>query len=229
MDIFAKFFSEVFTGNLVVIEYIIRLILAIALGFSIGLERKMRLKEAGPRTHTIMCLGASLFTLLSIGAFSGSDPARIAAQIVPGIGFIGAGMIFYRKNAIHGLTTAAGVWTTAAIGMAVGAGWYIVSLVATCLIIFIQYVMHTNFKVFKSNRFIKINVVFMDNDGTVSDKVRQIFGVERFSKISVKMEGEYAVFTAVVSTNKQISAQDIYDMIKTNQNIISISREDDEE
>ncbi len=229
MDIIAKLFSEVFSGDLAVIEYLIRLILAIVLGFSIGLERKMRLKEAGPRTHTIMCLGASLFTLLSIGAFAGSDPARIAAQIVPGIGFIGAGMIFYRKNAIHGLTTAAGVWTTAAIGMAVGAGWYIVSLIATALIIFIQYVMHTNFKVFKSSKFIKINVVYVDNDGVASDKVRQMFGVERFSKISVKKEGDNAIFNAVVSTDKQISASDIYNMIKSNDNILSISRQDDEE
>ena len=229
MEIIAKFYSELFSGDWAVIEHIIRLILAIVLGFSIGLERKMRLKEAGPRTHTIMCLGACLFTLLSIGAFSGSDPARIAAQIVPGIGFIGAGMIFYRKNAIHGLTTAAGVWTTAAIGMAVGAGWYIVSLIATALIIFIQYVMHTNFKVFKSNKFIKINVVFVANDGMASDKIRQMFGVESFSKISVKKEGDNAIFNAVVSTDKQISAGDIYVMIKSNDNILSISRQDDEE
>ncbi len=229
MDIIAKFLGNIFTGNLAVVEYIIRLILAIALGFSIGLERKMRLKEAGPRTHTIMCLGACLFTLLSIGAFSGSDPARIAAQIVPGIGFIGAGMIFYRKNAIHGLTTAAGVWTTAAIGMAVGAGWYIVSLVATALIIFIQYVMHTNFKVFKTSKFIKIKVVFIDNNGDVSDRVREMFGVERFSKISAKKENEDFVFTAVISTDKNISANNIHSMIKSNQNILSISREDDEE
>ena len=229
MDIIAKYFGEVFSGNLVIIEHVIKLVLATLLGFAIGLERKMRLKEAGPRTHTIMCLGACLFTLLSMGAFDGSDPARIAAQIVPGIGFIGAGMIFYRKNAIHGLTTAAGVWTTAAIGMAVGAGWYIVSLIATALIIFIQYVMHTNFKVFKSSKIIKIKVIFIDNDGHVSDMVREMFGVERFSKISAKKEGEDFVFNVVVSTDKNISANDIHGMIKSNQNILSISREDDEE
>ncbi len=228
MDIIAKLFSDVFSGQLAVIEHIIRLVLALVLGFSIGLERKMRLKEAGPRTHTIVCLGASLFTLLSVGAFAGSDPARIAAQIVPGIGFIGAGMIFYRKEAIHGLTTAAGVWTTAAIGMAVGAGWYIVSLIATLLIIFIQCIMHTNFKVFHTNRFIKINVVFIDNEGDISDKIIEMFGVERFNKISVKKEGENVVYTAVVSTDKQIKASDIYSMLKSNDNILSISRQDEE-
>ncbi len=229
MDIIAKFFGEIFSENLAVIEYIIRLILATVLGFSIGLERKIRLKEAGPRTHTIVCLGACLFTLLSIRAFPGSDPARIAAQIVPGIGFIGAGMIFYRKNIIHGLTTAAGVWTTAAIGMAMGAGWYIISFIVTGLIIFIQYVMHTRFKVFHTNRFIKINVVFIDNNGNLSDKVREMFGVERFSKISAKKEGENVIFSAVVSTDKQISANDIHNMIKSDENILSISRQDDEE
>lgn len=228
MDIIAQFFSEVFSGNLAVIEHIIRLILALTLGFLIGLERKMRLKEAGPRTHTIVCLGASLFTLLSVGAFAGSDPARIAAQIVPGIGFIGAGMIFYRRQAVHGLTTAAGVWTTAAIGMAVGAGWYIVSLIATALIFFIQFFMHTKFKVFHNNSIIEIKVVFIDNDGKQNQKVKELFGVKRFSKISVKKEGEDIVFNVVVSTEKQITASDIHGIIKENQNIISISLQDDE-
>ena len=228
MDIIAKFFGQIFSGDLAIIEYIIRLMLATVLGFSIGLERKMRLKEAGPRTHTIVCLGSALFTVLSIGAFAGSDPARIAAQIVPGIGFIGAGMIFYRKEAIHGLTTAAGVWATAAIGMAVGSGWYIVSLIATGLIVFIQCVMHTKFKVFHTIRFIKVNVVFIDNNGDVSDKVKEMFGIERFSKISVKKEDENFIFSAVVSTDKQITANDIHSMLKSNENILSISRQDDE-
>ena len=229
MDIIAKFLGEIFCGELVFIENIIRLIFATILGFFIGLERKLRLKEAGPRTHTIMSLGACLFTLLSISAFEGSDPARIAAQIVPGIGFIGAGMIFYRKNAIHGLTTAAGIWTTAAIGMSAGAGWYIVALIATVLIIFIQYIMHTNFKMFKTKKLIKINVVFIDNDGDVSDKVAEMFGVEYFNKVSVKKEGDDVVFSAVVVTDKQFSTKEIQKIIKAEKNIISISRQEDED
>ena len=81
-------------------EYIclIRMALAMLLGFSIGFERKMRFKEAGIRTHTIVCLGACLYMLISVFAFKGADTSRVAAQIVSGLGFIGAGMIFYHKQ-----------------------------------------------------------------------------------------------------------------------------------
>ncbi|MGN1076970.1 MAG: MgtC/SapB family protein, partial [Candidatus Gallimonas sp.] len=97
------------------------LLLAVGLGFLIGLERKMRSKEAGIRTHTIVCMGAALMMLVSKYGFaetSDFDPSRIAAQIVSGIGFLGAGIIVYRQHEIHGLTTAAGVWATAGVGMA---------------------------------------------------------------------------------------------------------------
>ena len=119
---------------------ILRMLLAVVLGFLIGFERKMRSKEAGIRTHSIVCVGACLFTIVSLFGFAGSDKARVAAQIVSGIGFIGAGMIFYNKNAIHGLTTAAGIWATAAIGMAIGTGMYLISIVASAIIILVQWI-----------------------------------------------------------------------------------------
>ncbi|MBE7083784.1 MAG: MgtC/SapB family protein [Clostridiales bacterium] len=98
------------------------MVLSLLLGFAIGFERKLRFKEAGIRTHTIVCVGACLFTLVSVFGFSSADSSRVAAQVVSGIGFIGAGMIFYHKEVVRGLTTAAGIWATAAIGMSVGAG-----------------------------------------------------------------------------------------------------------
>ena len=104
-----------------IISCILRMLLALVLGFAIGFERKMRYKEAGIRTHTIVCVGSCLYTIVSIFGFGSGDPGRVAAQIVSGIGFIGAGMIFNHKQVVHGLTTAAGIWATAAIGMAVGA------------------------------------------------------------------------------------------------------------
>ena len=130
------------------LKLLIGLLLSAILGFCIGLERKFRAKEAGIRTHTIVCFGSALMMLISIYGFSGSsgeaDPARIAAQIVAGVGFLGAGIIVYRKNEVHGLTTAAGVWTTAGIGMACGGGLWLVAIGATVLLIFFQWLFHRN-------------------------------------------------------------------------------------
>ena len=206
----------------------IRLLLALVLGFAIGFERKMRFKEAGIRTHTIVCLGSCLFMLISVFAFSEADKARVAAQIVSGIGFIGAGMIFYHKEVVHGLTTAAGIWATAAIGMAAGAGWYIVSVVATALIILIQCIMHLNFRVFHSHKFVKVNIVYKDEDGSTSDKIKELFAVERFNKISAKKDGEEIVYSVIISTDHIISAREIHRALMENPSIISIARQDDD-
>lgn len=221
--------QQFFSGDLLVCEIMLRLLLALVLGFAIGFERKMRFKEAGIRTHTIVSMGSCLFMLISMFAFEGTaDTARIAAQIVSGIGFLGAGMIFYHKETIHGLTTAAGIWTTAAIGMAAGAGWYIVSAVATILIILIQCIMHMNFKVFHAHHFVKVNIVFVDKDGSVGEQIKKLFAIERFNKISAKKDGDDIIYSAVISTDKIISATDIHKVLNENDSIISIARQDDD-
>ena len=121
------------------------LLLSIILGFAIGFERRMRSKEAGIRTHTIVCVGAALMTIISRYIGNG-DPGRIAAQIVSGVGFLGAGMIVYKQHEVKGLTTAAGVWATAGIGMLAGAGLYYVSVGATVILILFQCLFHLNIK-----------------------------------------------------------------------------------
>ncbi len=206
----------------------IRLLTALILGFAIGFERKMRFKEAGIRTHTIVCLGACLYMLISIFAFKGADTSRVAAQIVSGIGFIGAGMIFYHKEMVHGLTTAAGIWATAAIGMTAGAGWYLISIIATVLIILIQCILHLNVKVFHSHRFVKINVIFTDETGDVGERIRNMFEIERFNRISAKRENENIVYSVVITTDKIISAGEIHYLLLKNPEIISIVRQDDD-
>jgi putative Mg2+ transporter-C (MgtC) family protein len=116
------------------LEGVLRLLLAIVLGGIIGYQRERSGKEAGLRTHVLICAGAALFTLTSVYGFGGSD--RIAAGIVTGIGFIGAGVILHRTGgSVVGLTTAATIWTAAAIGVAVGSGLYIIAVVATFLIL----------------------------------------------------------------------------------------------
>lgn len=110
------------------------LILAAFLSMIIGMERERRQRPAGLRTHMLVGIGACLFTLLSILAFPGADPARVAAQIVVGIGFLGAGTIIQRKSDVRDLTTAASIWTTAAVGMAAGAGAWFLAMTATLII-----------------------------------------------------------------------------------------------
>ena len=113
-----------------------KLLLSVLLGGVIGYERELRDKPAGLRTHMLLAAGATVFTILSIDAFPESESARVAAGIVAGVGFIGAGAIFMQKDRIVGITTAASLWVTASIGMAVAAGFYILG-VATTLIAYI--------------------------------------------------------------------------------------------
>ena len=125
------------------LEMCLRLLLATFLGAVIGFQREMSGKEAGLRTNMLICLGSALFTVISIYGFSGSDPARIAAGVATGIGFIGAGVILHRTGgSVVGLTSAATIWTVAAIGMTAGAGLYIISAVATALALVVLILPH---------------------------------------------------------------------------------------
>lgn len=126
-------------------EFILRIFVAALLGGAIGLEREYRAKEAGLRTHFLVALGSAVFMIVSAYGFDGVmntpehrwDVSRVAAQVVSGIGFIGAGTIIFHKseNVVRGLTTAAGLWVTAAIGLACGGGMYILSIASTVLVL----------------------------------------------------------------------------------------------
>ncbi|MBP3776807.1 MAG: MgtC/SapB family protein [Prevotella sp.] len=127
------------------LEFLLRLFCAAVLGGIIGLEREYRSKEAGFRTHFLVALGSALFMIVSAYGFSDAmdnelqrwDVSRVAAQVVSGIGFIGAGTIIFRKteNMVSGLTTAAGLWVTAAIGLACGGGMYILAIGSTLMVL----------------------------------------------------------------------------------------------
>jgi len=120
-----------------------RLVVALVLGAVIGLEREFHRQQAGFRTHALVALGSALFTIVSAYGFSGSsvDPTRIAAQIVSGIGFIGAGTILQYRGNIRGLTTAASLWSVAAVGMAAGAGMLAMAAIGTALIVVVLYLL----------------------------------------------------------------------------------------
>ncbi|MBQ6190326.1 MAG: MgtC/SapB family protein [Bacteroidaceae bacterium] len=128
---------------MIIMDFILRILVAALLGGAIGLERGFRAKEAGFRTHFLVALGSAVFMILSAHGFGDVqlsesqrlDVSRIAAQVVSGIGFIGAGTIIFQRQAVHGLTTAAGLWVTASIGMAAGAGMYVIAGFTTLLVL----------------------------------------------------------------------------------------------
>lgn len=130
-------------ADISVIDWTLRLVVAALLSGVVGFEREARQKAAGLRTHMLVGLGAALFTLVGAYAFEGSDPTRVAAQVVTGVGFLGAGAIFRQGATVSGLTTAAGLWAVAAIGMTAGAGLIEGSVVATLVTVIILYVLGT--------------------------------------------------------------------------------------
>src|SRR3989338_4301033 len=118
-------------------EILLKLALSLALGMLIGLEREIHKKPAGMRTHTLVCVGATLFAVMSVSFVE--DPARIAAGVVTGIGFLGAGMILQAKDKIIGSTTAAELWALAAIGLAVGMGSYFAAIAAAFAVLLVLW------------------------------------------------------------------------------------------
>ena len=216
-----------FDGFLVEYKYLLAILLSVVLGFLIGLERKTRAKEAGVRTHTIVCFGSCLLMIISKFGFSESsaDISRVASQIVTGIGFIGAGMIVYRKNAVHGLTTAAGIWATAGIGMACGAGLYFVAVGGTIIMICVQCILHINCKLFNLKRTYTIKISFVQTDSE-SEKIKEIFGIKHFQRLNV-VRGEKTVYNVSILTEKEVASDVINDIMNNNDFIISIERCDE--
>lgn len=133
-----------------ILEILLRLVLSVIAGGIVGYERKKRQKEAGIRTHCMVALGSAIFAIVSKFGYidliyldgASVDISRIAASVVTGVCFLGAGMIFVRSKSITGLTTAAGIWTVSAIGLTYGCGLYSIGLIATGIMIIIQYVLH---------------------------------------------------------------------------------------
>ena len=205
---------------------LIRILLGGVLGFAIGLERMYKQKEAGIATHFMVGFASALLTCISIvfSTYLNSDAGRIAAQVVSGIGFLGAGMIFFRRESLHGLTTAAGVWATAAIGMAVGAGMYYVAIGATAIVIVVQLVLHTKFFRRHNQRML---LVKYENTPETKQKLHQYFGVQTFSRFKlVKLDDKY-IAEAVIRPTQNYTADNITDFTMQNPEIISVERLED--
>lgn len=196
------------------------LLLSILLGFAIGFERRLRSKEAGIRTHTIVCVGAALMTIISRNIGNG-DPGRIAAQIVSGVGFLGAGMIVYKQHEVKGLTTAAGVWATAGVGMACGAGLYVVAVGATAVIFVVQFVLHS--KLFRTRKQYSVKIEFL-HTGDENNVIKGIFGTDRFNHLIIKREENRVVYSATLITDEEFSSTHLNEIVQHNPFILSIER-----
>jgi len=190
------------------LDLLFRLVLAAVLGGAIGLEREIRGKAAGFRTNLLICVGAALLMELSIGvgalvdpAQTNADPARIAAQIVSGIGFLGAGTIIQSRGSVVGLTTAATLWVVAAIGMAVGARAY-VEAVGTTILVFIALIALSRVEEsIVRRRFERRVVVVMDMSPGLLGAVREAFLEAGFiAKLTdVEREPEHVVASYDIS------------------------------
>ena len=211
------------------LQHLISVLAAVVLGFAIGYERKLRFKEAGIRTHTIVCAGSALIMVVSKYGFGDSaeaDASRVAAQIVSGIGFLGAGIIIYRKHEIHGLTTAAGVWATSGVGMAAGAGLYIVAAGATVILIAVQCLFHMNCKLFRTKKYFQIKICFM-NGGEECGKVKELFQTDRFNRLVIERKGKETLYHATLNTDEEYSLARLQEIMAENPFIKSIERCDE--
>ena len=217
-------------------HFVIRLVVSIICGIVIGIERKTRSKEAGIRTHAIVCMAACLFMIISkymtTAQFNeygqSGDPSRIASTVVTGIGFLGAGIIMYRRDVMYGLTTAAGVWATAAIGMAIGAGFVVLGAVATVLIIILQIFFHLPIKAFSTTHLSVIKMqVWLENDDILDVIIKEL-GSPRISSYKVKTADEKLIANIEVTTKDPFSVELMNRLIKSYpDHLLSIERNDD--
>ena len=219
-------FEEVSAGFIPEMGYLLRIFLALFLGSCIGLERKLRYKEAGMRTHAIVTGGAALIVIVSKYGFESADGARVAAQIVTGIGFLGAGIIMYKREALRGLTTAAGIWTAAGVGMAVGAGLYFVGIGGAVLLIAFQCVLHIKIKLFETRLFYTLRIKFKCETDE-NEFVKGLFEVKRYFKVSYYNDADGLNVVGEIRTGKLYDDRSIKEIITKNNYIKSIERIED--
>lgn len=217
--------------------YLIRILLSCLCGGAIGIERTLRQKDAGFRTHVIVALGASLIMIISkygfidILKYEGlrADASRIASNVVTGISFLGAGMIFVKGTNIKGLTTAAGIWSTAAVGMAIGCGLYITGVVSTVIIIVIQILFHTFLigfdKILANDNSFDV-VVRLKNTESSLESFKTVLKenniVVRDTKISLGDDDHFTIVMSVAG-DADLDAAKVLDLFNAEKEIKAIS------
>lgn len=222
--------------------FCLRVAIACICGGAIGFERTKRLKEAGIRTHCIIASAAALMMILSKYGFSdlesaggifyagtkGADPSRIASQVVSGISFLGAGVIFRNGksgNAVKGLTTAAGMWATAAVGMSIGGGLYLLGLVETVLIVIVQVVFHRYSIGYDAYSESEIRIVATETEN-FRETFTQLLESKRIQVLSLRIERHSEseiIYNFSVRTRHDFKPVDVIELFQNSPSIHSIS------
>ncbi len=210
------------------LELMLRIFSAGVCGAVIGLERSKRLKEAGLRTHCVVAIASALIMVLSkhgFADFMGGDPARLAAQIVSGIGFLGAGVIFKNGNVVRGITTAAGIWAVAAIGMAFGAGMYVIGIFTTLFMILVQVFLHKFPVGNDAHNSNEIKIVMIDNEASravIKEKLHSEWGLVVGTKVYREDNGRRMLQITVKSTGV-MTPEKMLELLDSYPEIISAS------
>ncbi len=214
-----------------VFPYFLALVTAVICGAAIGVERTLRQKEAGIRTHIIVALGSALIMIVSkYGFFDivgyadhvNLDGARLAAQVVTGISFLGAGIIVY-KGTVKGLTTAAGVWTTAGIGLAAGAGMYGIAVYSTLILLVVQIVIHRLLPV-ENTSTTSVTMKLVD-DPEALEKVTAKFVENNYEILSNSVEKKHEKYVCLftIKAKSHISPEDITNLFANQEYVLSIT------
>ena len=228
-EVFKEFIDTFRIGNF--LPYLLSLITAVICGAAIGVERTFRQKEAGIRTHIIVAMGSALimivskygfFDIVGLADHVNLDGSRLAAQVVTGISFLGAGIIVY-KGTVKGLTTAAGVWTTAGIGLAAGAGMYGIAVYATLILLVVQIAIHKIIPV-ENTSTTAVSMKLMDDPEAV-ESIANTFKENGYVIISTSVEkkNEKYVCLFTIRSKNHISPNEISNLFTDNEYVLSLS------
>lgn len=235
-----KVFLEIMNEHIPLLQYLdyfVRIAVACACGAVIGVERGHRLKEAGVRTHLLVCCASALMIIISKYGFAdltnaeefpflgvrGADPARIAAQVVSGISFLCAGVIFKQGSVIKGLTTAAGLWATAGIGLALGAGMIPLGIFVTLLVLLIQIIMH-RFPLLNDhyqNNHIEITVEDDASFRTALNKQLSAWNAQVIERSVTRNQNGTTSYSLVLKMYSSVTQEDIYHFLEQDGNVTS--------
>ena len=211
--------------------YLLRLLVAAFCGMLIGYERDSKLKMAGIRTHSIVALAAALMMVISKYGFQdvldlgmNLDPSRVGAAVVTAVSFLGAGVIFTRNQNVKGLTTAAGLWATVGVGLAIGAGMYVIGITAAVMIILLQFLSHRNVPFAKSASVEEI-VVKVSSEQDLEQFMERVFHSKRIEIVSVRIaraENHYLLIKLAVSFPKDYKIENLLRLMQEESEIQSI-------
>lgn len=226
-------------NTLPLLDFTMRLLISCVLGTFIGIERSTRFKEAGVRTHIIVCCGAALIMIVSKYGFAdltmpdgssfsgtrGADPARVAAQVVSGISFLGAGVIFKNGSTVRGLTTAAVLWFTAGVGLAIGAGLYLTGIIATVIALSLMILLHRHAlggDAYSTNRLLFTVKNGFDFNSALMEQLEQWNAQVTESKVSRHRDG-LTDYELTVRRREEITYAEMKSFMESRDDILSAS------